>query len=191
MGGNGQHFARLMGGYTLVFENSRAVESGAEKELRFAAFASDGSEAGLQPYMGMRGHAALRREDGSVFAHLHPSGSFSMASQQLFQQRLAGADFAEVKPAKAPPGNQVSFPYEFPAAGKYRLWIQVRIAGRVLTGVYDLNYSGVTELSGMPPKKSGRDLPVQASGLAELGTKLFPEGGEPFVRVLHPPGPWP
>jgi len=96
--------------------------------------------------MGMPGHAVVRREDGSVFAHLHPSGSFSMASQQLFSERLSGSNRAATVRERQPgvslaESNRVSFPYEFPVDGNYRLWIQVRIAGRVLTGVYDLKYT--------------------------------------------------
>ena len=136
----------LMGGYTLVFENAAAVMAGRDTSLRFAAFAPDGSEAPLQPYMGMFGHAAVRRTDGSVFVHLHPAGSYSMAAQELFRQR----EGTPVAPAVNTPSsvassslnnvssNRVSFPYQFPQPGPYRLWIQVRINGRVLTGVYDV-----------------------------------------------------
>ena len=143
----GAVFARLMGGYSLVFENAEAVETGRDKELRFTAFAADGREVALQPYMGMPGHAVVRREDGSVFAHLHPSGSFSMASQQLFSERLSVDKVDESRPGSSvAESNRVNFPYEFPVDGNYRLWIQVRIGGRVLTGVYDLKYSKSADL---------------------------------------------
>lgn len=128
--------SRLMGGYSLIFENADEVVKGNETTLRFSAFAPDGSEVALQPYMGMAGHAAVRRADGSVFAHLHPTGSFSMASQEVFKRRESSAP-TQSGPA-ASLGSRVSFPYQFPKTGLYRLWIQVRIAGRVLTGVYDL-----------------------------------------------------
>ncbi len=135
--------SRLMGGHTLLFENADAVMTGRETSLRFAAFAPDGSEAILQPYMGMFGHAAVRRSDGSVFAHLHPLGSFSMASQEVFRQRENAVGSGNRPPTLTSPremssANRVSFPYQFPKPGGYRLWIQVRLAGRVLTGVYDL-----------------------------------------------------
>lgn len=128
---------RLMGGYTLLFENAGAVIAGRETSLRFAVFGSDGREAPLQPYMGMPGHAAVRRADGSVFAHLHPAGSFSMAAQAAFLQKSDVAT-PTVAAAATPASNRVSFPYQFPKAGAYRIWVQVRVAGRVLTGAFDL-----------------------------------------------------
>ncbi len=140
--------APLMGGYTLRFENSARVATGSDSSLRFVVMAPEGGEAELQPYMGMLGHAAVRRADGSVFAHLHPSGSFSMAAQEVFKQResptATGAPAAITTGLKStaslgrPGPNRVSFPYQFPKPGFYRVWVQVRVAGRVLTGVFEL-----------------------------------------------------
>jgi len=33
--------------------------------------------------------------------------------------------------------SSVSLPYQFPAPGNYRIWVQFKIADRVLTGVFD------------------------------------------------------
>jgi hypothetical protein len=143
---------------TLVFENAAEVESGRECSMRFVVLANDGREAALQPYMGMLGHAVVRKDDGSVFAHLHPAGSFSMASQEVFAQCNALADAAQQANSTSAPSSlpapltgepspgKVSFPYQFPKAGDYRLWVQVRVAGRVSTGVFDLRVA--TKLSG-------------------------------------------
>jgi hypothetical protein len=84
--------------------------------------------------MGMLSHAVITRDDGQVFVHLHPVGSFSMAAQQAFEP--AGMDHS----GHTMPGmttNEVSFPYEFPQPGRYRLWVQVRTEGAVRTGVFD------------------------------------------------------
>lgn len=134
---NGRMASRLMGGYSLLFENAGAVMDGRENSLRFAAFAPDGSEAVIKPYMGMAGHAAVRRSDGSVFVHLHPSGSFSMASQEVFQRGNSSSQMNSVGMA-GEDSTRVSFPYRFPKTGSYRLWVQVRISGQILTAVYDL-----------------------------------------------------
>src|SRR5207249_365252 len=41
---------------------------------------------GLEPYMGMAGHAEFVRSDLSVFAHIHPAGSVPMASLMMAQK---------------------------------------------------------------------------------------------------------
>ena len=129
---------RLAGGRTLVFRNAGAVMAGREGAMRFAAYESDGTRATLELYMGMVGHAAIVRRDGTVFAHLHPAGSFSMAAEELLRARDTHAAQAAVRASDRTAGNEVSFPYQFPRAGEYRIWIQVRAGGRVLTGLFDI-----------------------------------------------------
>src|SRR5262249_24380206 len=58
--------------------------------LRFGVHNAECKSVGLEPYLGMRGHLALRRDDGSVFTHLHPVGSASMAAMQLAVFRIEG-----------------------------------------------------------------------------------------------------
>jgi len=86
--------------------------------------------------MGMIGHAAVTNTDGSVFAHLHPAGSISMAALQKFaaEDKVAVDPHAQHQTA----GNTVSIPYAFPKPGPYRLWIQVKRQGQVMTGAFDL-----------------------------------------------------
>ncbi|HEX5718667.1 MAG TPA: hypothetical protein VF179_21080 [Thermoanaerobaculia bacterium] len=103
--------------------------AGREVDLRFEA------KVPLEPYMGMMGHAVITRPDGEVFVHLHPVGSFSMASQQAFERKL-GVTTAHAHGHQAV--SAVSFPYEFPRPGRYRIWVQVKSGGRVVTGAFDV-----------------------------------------------------
>jgi hypothetical protein len=136
--------ARLMGGYTMKFLAPDTLIENRETSLRFSLFTRDGQPAVIQPYMGMRGHCVVRRSDGEVFTHLHPVGTISMAAQALLVQREQGETLTATN--RLAPGNpsgiainEVSFPYAFPRPGSYRIWVQVRIEGRVLTGVFDTN----------------------------------------------------
>jgi hypothetical protein len=67
----------LSGGGTMVWEKDAILRESREASLRFRVLDAAGQAVPLQPYMGMFGHAAIRREDASVFAHLHPVGSIS------------------------------------------------------------------------------------------------------------------
>ena len=127
---------------------SERIVAGSPASLRFEIQNSDGTPATLEPYMGMAGHAVVERNDGSVFVHLHPMGTISMASQMAFAMRQPGdsikgqlgkrieeAEMASMAHS-AVSSNAVSFPYAFPQAGEYRVWVQVKRGGRVLTGAY-------------------------------------------------------
>jgi hypothetical protein len=97
--------------------------------------------------MSMLGHAAIRREDGTVFTHSHPAGSVSVAAQQVFQIRGGDKPPKRITPGmmeqlcQPPSSNQpqqpLSFPYEFPRPGRYLLWVQIKTGGLVQTGVFD------------------------------------------------------
>ena len=59
--------------------------------LHFEIFDPNGP-AKLDLYMGMISHAAIQNEDGKIFAHLHPTGTISMAAQMALQR-----DFHDLK----------------------------------------------------------------------------------------------
>jgi hypothetical protein len=129
-------------------------------ELQFAVRNLNGESVALEPYLGMRGHLVISRDDGAVFTHLHPGGSASMAAMQLSSLRAEGklplrAAFGKDDPvcnlpAAGPaeiawlngsgPSNSsaLSFPYAFPRSGRYRMWVQVRVDGSVRTAVFDV-----------------------------------------------------
>jgi len=102
----------------------------------------------LEAYMGMAGHAAFVRADCTVFAHIHPAGSVSMAALELAETGLLPAPNdgtrtpAEMLRSMAMPSEslppEVSFPYGFPQPGQYRIFVQVKRGGRIETGVFDV-----------------------------------------------------
>jgi len=91
----------------------------------------------LELYMGMPGHAAFVRTDYAVFAHVHPSGSVPMAALEMTQGAQPGGIHAmHGMNAGLPP--EVAFPYGFPQPGAYRIFVQIKRAGRVETGIFDV-----------------------------------------------------
>ena len=94
-------------------------------------------------YMGMLGHAAFVKTDGTVFAHIHPTGTMAMAAFMMANPQ------AKMNPGALPmdmPGmtmdsgalpNTVSFPYGFPTAGRYRIFVQMKHGSTVETGIFD------------------------------------------------------
>jgi hypothetical protein len=125
----------LADGSTMEWQREPTIRAESLQSLRFVVRTPDGAPAELEPYMGMLGHAAVRRDDGSVFVHLHPVGTVSMAAQEAFAQR-AGTDAPMDHSAHAQSASTVSFPYAFPRSGRYQLWVQVKRAERVLTGAF-------------------------------------------------------
>jgi len=147
--------SRLTDGGRLVWDRSRSLHGARLKanvplSLRFRVLDKDGQPAqDLEPYMGMAGHAEFVRADCAVFAHVHPAGSVSMAALELAESGLlpspsgagtslsmaAHGDMTMPSESLAP---QVSFPYGFPRSGQYRIFVQVKRAGRIETGVFDV-----------------------------------------------------
>ena len=140
---------RLADGSTMTWESSATkVDPKVDAGLRFRVTAPDGKPARPEPYMGMAGHAIIERTDGSVFAHLHPMGTAAMASQQAFEVRqpqdtaigvvskklAAEPDLMSTAMMHEGEPGVVEFPYAFPRGGTYRVWVQVKLAGRVQTG---------------------------------------------------------
>jgi len=177
-------------------KNDPNYRSGEVSILRFSIWDKNGSPVNPDLYMGMRGHAMIIRDDGNVFAHIHPVGTYSMAAQSSLLDRLSqpaneynypngklfrdsidrlvnalrhmseeernerlvqemkmqGMSADQQMNMKTPAmaddpmmkgmsngNNIVSFPFTFPSAGKYRIWVQVKINGQILTAAFDRN----------------------------------------------------
>ncbi len=128
----------LDGGYKMVWshDKTKPIAATAVTLFSFGIEGPDGKPVSdLEPYMGMGGHAEFVKLDGSVFAHVHPSGSVSMASEAVASpEAMMGMHQANI-------GSAVSFPYGVPTAGKYRIFVQMKRAGKVETGAFDLTVS--------------------------------------------------
>lgn len=121
------------------------VEAGRDATIRISVQERDGRAARLEPYLGMAAHAVVVRVDGTVYVHLHPMGTVTSAAQQVFEARDRGdttetgrVTLAHARHATAPDSvaSTVEFPYAFPTGGSYRLFVQVKRNGRILTGAW-------------------------------------------------------
>jgi hypothetical protein len=166
----------LQDGSSIIWEEkpNQKMMAGKVYNMKFSVMDPSGKPAELQTYLGMMGHAAVIKNDGSVYIHLHPNGTFSSTSVQVMQKRIA--EDGNIKPNLTSPkrfadsvdnvlvklnnmteterdnilmagmvhekaghhGCTVNFPYAFPNAGNYRLWLQIKRNGKILTGVFDV-----------------------------------------------------
>jgi hypothetical protein len=132
----------LPSGRRVTWVGGRNPRVDQEVELRFQVSEVDGAPSALEPYMGMLSHAAVTTVDGSVFIHLHPAGSFNMAAQQLFEvndpsSKLRSGSAAMGVSPMPNGGGVLAFPFVFPAAGSYRIFVQFKVADAVETAAFD------------------------------------------------------
>jgi hypothetical protein len=127
---------------TLAWAGDSQPVVGRTGVLRFALRQPSDEPVTVDPYLGMTGHAVVMREDGKVYVHLHPSGTSAMASSLAFTLRDRGdttpggrlrLGTGEMGMTSSQPLREISFPYAFPSAGRYRVWVQLRIRDSVRT----------------------------------------------------------
>ncbi|HET9706425.1 MAG TPA: hypothetical protein VFP85_20425 [Vicinamibacterales bacterium] len=130
----GETAVDLGDGTQLVWtKGERPLVAGEEVVLTLAVKDAAGAVAAVEPYMGMAAHVIVSSRDHNVFAHLHPSGSISMAALQKFTNAADHAGHAQSVEGR------VDVPYAFPRAGAYRLWVQVKRGGQVRTAAFDVD----------------------------------------------------
>jgi hypothetical protein len=136
---------KLPDGYTMIWDRPEELNANRAYAFRFRLVDANGQPAAdARPYLGMAGHAAFVKSDGTVFAHTHPEGSAAMQAMMLANgspveiadtDSMAGMDMAAAAAGPIPP--TVEFPYGFPSPGRYRIFIQMKHANTVETGVFD------------------------------------------------------
>ncbi len=141
--------ARLDDGSTMALElvpNGVAM-AGREATIRISVKDASGKPAALEPYLGMPAHGVVTRIDGAVYVHLHPMGTVTRAAQDAFYARDRGDTTqsgrlrlthpaAHAASTSATAMNVVEFPYAFPKSGDYRLFVQIKRNGSILTGAF-------------------------------------------------------
>ena len=153
---------KLPDGYTMLWNNASVLPARAPQSFAFTLLNPTGKPpADMALYMGMVGHAAFVKDDGTVFAHVHPSGTVSMAALMMAAQQnqpkastasgaapdgsmpgtMPGMDMPDKNMAgeSAASGipNTVSFPYGFPTAGAYRIFVQMKHGQTIETAAFD------------------------------------------------------
>lgn len=134
--------------------------------LRFRIVDKAGHPAvDLEPYMGMAGHLVTLRRDLSVFARVHPAGAVPMAALMLLDKSSDRNmdSMSGMHPQAAP--AEITFPYGFPQAGDYRLFLQLQNAPgkwkrRCSTRTWWASKAGFLTLLKYYPTKISRCKPV-------------------------------
>jgi hypothetical protein len=137
---------KLPDGFMMVWDRPSSISANTAYAFRFRLLAPDGTPAtDMQPYMGMAGHAAFVKTDGTVFAHTHPEGSAPMAALAL-ANNTEGSESAsmpagmnmDASSSDKAISNTVEFPYGFPSSGRYRIFVQMKHATTIETGAFDV-----------------------------------------------------
>ncbi len=147
---------RLPDGYTMVWMKPDRIEPKRPIDFQFELLDPEGkAPQDMALYMGMLGHAAFVKTDGSTFAHIHPTGTVSMAAFMManphgMKNDAVGHAGMEM-PGMAGMGrdestipNVVGFPYGFPSEGTYRIFVQMKHGATIETGVFDATVGAST-----------------------------------------------
>jgi len=141
----------LPGGRQAIWKAHPPLRANDDAHLEFIFRDAAGQPLPLEPYMGMMSHGAILRAADTVFAHLHPTGNYSMAAQMYFAAKIAreaAGDSGAAAPAEMDhskmhhempsgvPVSSITLPYEFPSPGEYQIWVQIKTGGQVLTAAF-------------------------------------------------------
>jgi hypothetical protein len=95
-------------GFDVELERPAVLEAGEEAQLTFRISRHGRPVTGLEPYLGAFGHLVALHAPDLAYSHVHPAG----------ESRSDGA---------------ITFDAELHEPGRYRLFVQFQIAGRVHT----------------------------------------------------------
>lgn len=122
-------------GVTVELEG--ALTAGVERELVFTVTRDGEPVTTLEPYLGAYGHLVALRQGDLAYLHVHPMG--------------------EPGDGRTEPGPEISFMATAPTAGRYLLYLDLQLDGRVLSVPFVVTAtSGATDAAGAAaPDESG------------------------------------
>jgi hypothetical protein len=153
--GSEQRF-HLPDGYTMVWKRPAQLIPKAATNFQFDLLGPDGTPpSDMRLYMGMLGHAAFVKTDGTVFAHIHPTGTVAMAAFMMANPQTggqgtggSGMNMQDMRGMDSSTGalpNTVGFPYGFPSPGQYRIFVQMKHGNTVETGIFDADIANAAK----------------------------------------------
>jgi len=115
--------------------------------LSFQTQTIDGNPSRIEPYIQMGGHGAILKNDHSIFIHIHPIGTISMASQELYNKNdeiessgicYFGDTVDSITSYFEDQNSFVTFPpINLDKPGEYTMWIQAKSGGEIITQQFD------------------------------------------------------
>jgi hypothetical protein len=167
------------------------LRAGEDVELSFR-FIDPATQSALQPYLGAWAHIAIAAEGFGSFIHAHPLEE----GGSPIRENEAHTHSAETL---GPPPSGIRVVTGFPAAGRYRLWLQFQSAGTVETVPFDLRVAAADRQKPAAPAipadairvriESGGFVPARVSIPAGKAVKLaFIRSGDPNCgsKVVFP-----
>ncbi|MFE5670696.1 heavy-metal-associated domain-containing protein [Agromyces sp. NPDC056523] len=106
----------------VTVELAGELVAGAERELTFAVTRDGEPVTTLEPYLGAYGHLVALRQGDLAYLHVHPMG--------------------EPGDGVTDPGPEIAFMATAPTAGRYLLYLDLQLDGRVLSVPFVLTATG-------------------------------------------------
>lgn len=158
---NKQYFLEIDGDDSFIKENpsyyfkwinsSENYYTSNEINLNFQMLDMNNNPVILEPYIQMGGHGAIIDSTGNVFIHIHPIGTISMASQELYDKEYdlqkSGICYFGLPDTTIKNYTKDSFinsflsfpPIIIDKTGKYFMWIQGKSNNEIITEKFEFN----------------------------------------------------